>query len=91
MAELGPAARLAERGGRSQDGRTQKLREKKDPDDTGALKLLRSVDRSVAGSHRCAVATETIIDAQREHVHVLTDPVVEYGYKARIGHREGVV
>ena len=47
------------------------------PDETGVLPFRDRQGKSVAGSHRCAVTAEAVVDAQGEHVHVLADPVVE--------------
>ena len=38
-----------------------------------------------------AVTAEAVVDAQGDHVHVLTDPVVEYACETRVDHGEGVV
>src|SRR5581483_9941756 len=47
--------------------------------------------KSITRCHRSAVAAEAIVKSHRDHVHVLSDPVIEYGRKTRIDHGEGVV
>ncbi len=47
------------------------------------LKFSRLV-KSVTGRDRCSPAAEAVVKAYGDHVHVLADPVVEYGHKARI-------
>src|SRR5215472_15491642 len=46
---------------------------------------------SVPGGDRCSITAEAVVDAQGQHVNVLSDPIVDYPCKARIGRDEEVV
>ena len=46
---------------------------------------------SVTGCDRSAPATKPVVKPHRDHIHVLADPVVDYGRKARIDRGERVV
>ena len=50
-----------------------------------------SRERSVFRYERRTEAAEAVVDAQREHIHILGDPVVEEADKTRIGSRERMV
>src|SRR3954453_2967735 len=47
--------------------------------------------RSVSRYDRAGAPAETVVDAQREHIHVLADPAVDEANKTRIGSGERIV
>src|SRR3977135_3290694 len=49
------------------------------------------LERSVAGCYWCPVTAEAVVDAQGEHIHILTDPAVEHTDKTWIGSRERII
>ena len=61
------------------------------PDDAGA-KFVRTIGRSLVPSRdRGRAPTKAVVEAQGNHVHVLSNPVVDDACKARIDPGEGIV